>query len=708
MAQLDELNVKIQADVKQLIAGLDNATKGMKDFAVTGEASLQTLGDAYKALERRQKEFIAGSGEFKQYSAAMQQVGNSIAQVKASATKDFTSIKTGSSQAGAALTDLGRVAQDAPFGFVGIANNLNPLIESFGRLKAETGSGKAALSALAGSLTGAGGLGVAFSLLTSALTFASVGFGAWTRGFDNANKKAEEGKNKLEEYKKTVEDIAKSVSSETTQITSLVAVIESETASRNRKKDALQQLQKLQPEIFNGLKLEGEAVMGLDIAYQKYISNLNTVIAAKIKQKQIEDITTKILEKQGATLTKSEKDLQNAFKIDPNKLNTDAPANLRSVQQQIFIKQKEEEAKKQRELNSLYKDQKALFEDLKDLQKGIEVDSNKDENVKKVKDYRDIIAELRKEILGLDAQFQSAFISKFEFDDKKVQAYGKAIKELGEIKAPPLIIGGLSNEIIATQISVELQKGVKLLEKEKPLEVPIPIELKPKDIKVDQSDLDNRLKLYSDAIKLGVKIPINFSLVPVSGNQDEIANEVLKQSIAQAEQIKQIYQNSLTNAFSGIGEALGKAFTGGNLLEGMFTGLFQTIGDGLASLGKKMIETFVLLKILKNSFNTLNPAAGLIAGIALVALGTAMKGIKIGNNANGTDNWRGGLTWVGEKGPELVNLPRGSSVIPNNESMAGGIDGGLSSQIFIPEYVLRGADLVVSYKRATATNNRNS
>lgn len=40
-----------------------------------------------------------------------------------------------------------------------------------------------------------------------------------------------------------------------------------------------------------------------------------------------------------------------------------------------------------------------------------------------------------------------------------------------------------------------------------------------------------------------------------------------------------------------------------------------------------------------------------------------------GNNAKGTDYWRGGLTWVGEEGPELLNVPRGSQIIPNGESM---------------------------------------
>lgn len=43
-------------------------------------------------------------------------------------------------------------------------------------------------------------------------------------------------------------------------------------------------------------------------------------------------------------------------------------------------------------------------------------------------------------------------------------------------------------------------------------------------------------------------------------------------------------------------------------------------------------------------------------------------------NAAGTDDWRGGLTWVGEAGPELVSLPRGSQIYSNQESrnMGGG------------------------------------
>lgn len=47
---------------------------------------------------------------------------------------------------------------------------------------------------------------------------------------------------------------------------------------------------------------------------------------------------------------------------------------------------------------------------------------------------------------------------------------------------------------------------------------------------------------------------------------------------------------------------------------------------------------------------------------------------KVGNNANGTDFYPGGETWVGENGPEIVRLPRGSQVIPNEKTRSTGGD----------------------------------
>jgi len=73
----------------------------------------------------------------------------------------FRQLPNTSNQATNALTNLSRVAQDAPYGFIGIANNLNPLLESFQRLQKESGSASSALKAMAQGLMGPAGIGLA-------------------------------------------------------------------------------------------------------------------------------------------------------------------------------------------------------------------------------------------------------------------------------------------------------------------------------------------------------------------------------------------------------------------------------------------------------------------------------------------------------------------------------------------------------------------
>lgn len=50
--------------------------------------------------------------------------------------------------------------------------------------------------------------------------------------------------------------------------------------------------------------------------------------------------------------------------------------------------------------------------------------------------------------------------------------------------------------------------------------------------------------------------------------------------------------------------------------------------------------------------------------------GESPKGDSVGKNASGDNNWKGGLTWVGENGAELVELPKGSRILPHKESVS--------------------------------------
>jgi hypothetical protein len=65
----------------------------------------------------------------------------------------------------------------------------------------------------------------------------------------------------------------------------------------------------------------------------------------------------------------------------------------------------------------------------------------------------------------------------------------------------------------------------------------------------------------------------------------------------------------------------------------------------------------------------------------------------IGHNAGGTDNWRGGPTWVGERGPEIVNLPRGAQVIPSPAARAATSAAGGSTYVDIKNYTDQKADV---------------
>lgn len=75
---------------------------------------------------------------------------------------------------------------------------------------------------------------------------------------------------------------------------------------------------------------------------------------------------------------------------------------------------------------------------------------------------------------------------------------------------------------------------------------------------------------------------------------------------------------------------------------------------------------------------------------------------RVPGNANGTRNFAGGLSVVGERGPELVNLPRRSQVIPNHK--LNGMGGGGIAQIVPSPYfdvvvdgrVMRAAPAVAS------------
>jgi uncharacterized protein YoxC len=105
----------------------------------------------------------------------------------------FKTLPSTSNQATTALSNLSRVAQDAPYGFIGIANNLNPLLESFQRLSKDAGGAGAALKAMAGGLMGPAGIGLALGAVSSLI----VAFGPKLADFISGTTEASKAEDKF-------------------------------------------------------------------------------------------------------------------------------------------------------------------------------------------------------------------------------------------------------------------------------------------------------------------------------------------------------------------------------------------------------------------------------------------------------------------------------------------------------------------------------
>jgi hypothetical protein len=217
-------------------------------------------------------------------------------------TNALGKLNPGTKEASFALTNLGRVAQDLPFGFIGIANNLNPLLESFQRLRIEAGSGKAALSALGNSLLGAGGLGIALSAVTAGLSIASVGLDAWTRGFGDNKKAASEHAEVIkliqtdyDRYAAKLKEVINTVSQEASKITILSAALSDSNLPLSRRRGILEELAKISPEYLRNLDVEKTSYQEIAAAVNSYIDGLAKQSELKALLPEFEKIVQRVV-----------------------------------------------------------------------------------------------------------------------------------------------------------------------------------------------------------------------------------------------------------------------------------------------------------------------------------------------------------------------------------------------------------------------------
>lgn len=168
--------------------------------------------------------------------------------------------------------NFGRVIQDLPYGINGIANNLTQLIPS------------------------AGALGLAFTALVTAVTFAQIGFGAWTRGINENKKALDNSKKASEEYLASLDQVtqaqlkgAQNAQKEVTELKTLYGITQDATLSSKQRKDAVDELQSQYPAYFKNIRDEAFLAGGATAAYD----SLTSAIIATGKARAAQDLIVK-------------------------------------------------------------------------------------------------------------------------------------------------------------------------------------------------------------------------------------------------------------------------------------------------------------------------------------------------------------------------------------------------------------------------------
>lgn len=170
--------------------------------------------------------------------------------------------------------------------------------------------------------------------------------------------------------------------------------------------------------------------------------------------------------------------------------------------------------------------------------------------------------------------------------------------------------------------------------------------------------------------------------VKTAVNTARAAIDLVRQAIEKVQGPAETVAGVVKGALSGAWGILKGAVKG---VEGILSGI-KTVLDGLASAAQSAADA--IGKVLSVGGKLKDAGAGLLSHVP--------------HFATGVRNFGGGMALVGERGPELVGLPRGSSVFTNSDSrrmLEGRGEGGPSAPLIGEVHVHDGTDAEVIARR---------
>ena len=235
-------------------------------FSISIDADVSSLQSSLKAAENTLAQFEAALkkatsiGEINYLNKNIANLNTTITGLKQQANQLGKPL----GDASQSLINFSRIAQDAPYGIMGIANNLNPMVESFQRLAQTEGGTKKALQAMVAGLMGPAGVGVAIGVVSSLAVTFSKEIAEFFKGPTSELEKFRD------ELNKVAQEIYKLIGQEQTKRTKGILLVELITGgNETQQQEALKQLKKL----YGDSKAIQDAKLGADKAFYTTLVN---------------------------------------------------------------------------------------------------------------------------------------------------------------------------------------------------------------------------------------------------------------------------------------------------------------------------------------------------------------------------------------------------------------------------------------------------
>lgn len=556
-------------------------------------------------------------------------------------------------------TDFARIIQDAPFGIIGIGNNIQQLAGSFQTLKNQTGSTSAALKQSFASIFSSGNaLVLGISLLTTAFTVLQQ------NGFFKTEKSAKSLQDRLQEYRDTLESVTRAsiegqanAAKEIQSFSLLRAQAENTNVSLENRIEAVKDLKKQYPEYLKGLTDEQVLTGQVGDAYTKLTAGLIATAKARAASDQIAknslDVLTLITQEDERSL--EIKQLQ----IEKTKALADADKQTARDRYDFIVKAEGI----QRNINDLEEENNA---------------SREERN--KIAQQEIKLTDAINQGISQGAIFTKE-TTKARVDDKKaLDAYKESWDEYN--------LAQESANLLAQKFTLTQDELGKKISQ-------IFAEVKPVEVKINTnvSDLEQEI-------------------APILPFLDQLETALNPKKFTDFEQrvsdfafaVRDLLQNNLANAFIDLGYTIGEALaTGGNVIQAVGQSVLKSFGRFLGQFGEQLIAYGVAtIAFGKASIGLSNPFTAIPSGGLAIAAGVALTAISgiigsLGKKGMGGGGGGGGGGSVGSSG-----VGGGSNFV------GGGAQGGMfaTQRDLNGELVVRGQDLVYVFGQASNRINK--